>query len=185
MAALKSADAMVRQQLSDGVQNSFDHNVHHFNVELKHAFQVHVADPILKAYAKMRDTKDNENTETQYHGTDYGGAIGIVRTGYNLKFTKNGRMLGNGTYVTPVSSKSLQYLMGHVGRGDGRGILFVNKISWGRIKENGSYSYSYEPFDSTHASKSGSLRNDESCIHNPKCLYPEYWLDMQRIGQPW
>lgn len=108
-----------------------------------------------------------------WHGTSQANVLSILKTGLRTSPPSTaaiaGKMFGNGIYGANVSTKSLNYSIGHWGQG-GKGDaawLFVCQFAMGRIQQvtkqklNGA-----DPgYDSIYAKGGADLYNDEFVVY--------------------
>jgi transcription antitermination factor NusG len=181
-AVFKSVDEKTFKMVERKFGATWDKSTHGgFYFRIHGVYQVGGMD-VYGDYKKIEDSKDN--TRFMYHGTDFAAASSIVKGGFLVpKRVKAGRMLGNGVYVTPVSSKASQYLGERFKRTIGtRGIIFVNKTSLGTQHNHGSRSSYGIPVtaDSVYINKGqAGILNEEHCVRNPKGVLPTFWVDVE------
>jgi hypothetical protein len=174
--ALRSLDRGRCQRVLEYLKNSFDKTQHGgFGFRIKGIYKIEEAG----YYEKWKSIeKEKGNVKIGYHATTFENASKIAKGGFELRKARTGRMLGDGIYLTDVSSKSIQYA-GDYGRSDDRGVMFVCKAAMGNVK----YSDHNLPngHDTVYAKKGqGRLLNDEFCVKNPKAVLPMLWIDIER-----
>ncbi len=183
-ATLISADDKTFKMVERKMQKTFDRSTHGgFGIKVHGVYQVGGMDVYDK---HKKNLEEKGNSKFMYHGTDFAAASNIVKTGFLVpKNAKAGRMLGNGVYVTPVSSKAAQYLHDgyNVSRSHGnRGILFVNKCVMGKQFSSPTRVYQRDTpgYDSIFVGKGQhGIMNEEHAIRDPNSVLPTFWVDVE------
>jgi hypothetical protein len=184
---LRAVDDKTLAMVTKKVRDSWDNNLHGgFKPKIHGVYQIGGMD-MYEQFQK--NVAQKGNVRFMYHGTDFAAASNIVKTGFMIpKVAKAGRMLGDGVYMTPVASKSCQYLhAGHnVSRRHGEhGVLFVNKVVLGKNKSLSSYTEAAAARKAGHDSVgigvkgSGGIKNEEHAIFDEKSVLPMYWVDIE------
>ncbi len=183
-AVLKSVDDKTFKMVEKRLQKSFDRSTHGgFGIKVNGVFQVGGMDVYDK---HTKNAKDYGNVKFMYHGTDYAAASNIVKTGFAVpKAAKAGRMLGNGVYVTPCSSKAAQYLSPNFTRQHGtKGVMLVNKCVMGKQFNAPQHHYpgATPGYQSIYVGKGQhGILNEEHCIRDPNSVMPTFWVDVELI----
>lgn len=187
----RSVDDKTANFLRKKIEKAWDKDVHGgFSFKIHGIYQIGGMDHYGK-YKKIE--KDRDNVMYGYHSTNFQAAASIVKSSYRA----GGGMLGNGVYVTDVSSKSAQYLQGNcqVTRRPGtRGVFIMNKVSLGKVHDK-SYGApnsnpheisSIDKADTVFAPKnkmvpgySTKVLNDEHAVKDANAVIPMYWVDME------
>ncbi|MBI9086814.1 MAG: hypothetical protein JEZ11_24670 [Desulfobacterales bacterium] len=185
-AVMRSVDDRTFKMVERKMIKSFDKTTHGgFGIKVHGVYQVGGMD----VYDKHKKNLDAQgNAKFMYHGTDFSAASSIVKTGFTIpKNAKAGRMLGNGVYVTPVSSKAAQYLhSGGFTRSHGsRGVMFVNKCVLGnQMNSGGNFNRGAGSggYNSIYVGKGQhGIQNEEHCIKDPNSVLPTFWCDVEIV----
>lgn len=191
--ALSSVSAQEKQDQIDSIKNSHDPIAHgKFTTEVNNVFYVKNSGKTEAAYRKAIDTY-GQNTEMRgmIHATSVVAGPLISSGGYRASSTG---MLGQGVYVTNISSKAAAYLAGgantfsHNGIQDGT--MLVNRTLMGKqgTYQNNDHNRHNVKFDSIFGKKgtkspvSGSmiLKNDEWVVRDTNAVLPVYYIDVTR-----
>jgi len=187
----KSVDDKTANFLRKKIEKAWDKDVHGgFFFKIHGIYQIGGMDHHGK-YKKIE--KDRDNVMYGYHSTNFQAAASIVKSSYRA----GGGMLGDGVYVTDVSSKSAQYLLGNcnVTRRPGtRGVFLMNKVSLGKVHDksygapnsNPHETPSLDKADTVFAPKnkmvpgySTKVLNDEHAVKDANAVIPMYWVDLE------
>lgn len=200
-ATMQKVDQKTHDYVVKRISETWDKSAHgSFGFKVHGVYQVGGMD-LYDQFHKIN--KDRDNEQFCYHGTDVPAAANIIRSEFRIDRVKAGRMLGNGVYMTRTSSKASQYLGENFTRQRGtRGVLFVNKVSMGKVHDraygaanndqsrrtlNGNHP-DYHTADTVYAPKGkqvpgygAPIANDEYLIRNNKAVLPMYWVDIELV----
>ena len=194
MFALKSLGEEGIRQHQQEIDRGWDNRYHRgYKATVHNAFQV-IAKPEVRAgFDAANDSYDNEyTTKRQYHGTTIANARGIASTGFQHRPARVSKMLGDGLYISDVSSKVAQYAGEIMGTDpSSRGVMFALRVPMGKVK---TLAKSWDGEDVWTGKKSNTiyrpggvgtwkgitLSNPEWCVRNPTTVLPEVWLSVSR-----
>lgn len=149
-------------------------------------------------------SKELGNEKMLWHGTDAGNVLSILREGLfcppitDRKFKSNGRMYGNGVYLSDCSSKSLNYSQGYwSGTRNDRCFMFLADFIMGneyRPNYDKSNNYRFDPqrayfgidgkgnkFDSISVKGgAGEVLNNEMIVWNTKQIRLKYLIEFNK-----
>jgi len=91
--------------------------------------------PTEKRHQDFVTKKDNLH-KNLWHGTHHDAFTNIIKDGFKVTYTKAGRALGDGVYLAPQASKSIQYCSSRIGVHDG-GVLMLGDCAYGKVKNGG------------------------------------------------
>ncbi len=190
MVALSAMTGAQKKEYTSAVYKDWAPNHRSFKAKVNGVFQIHGQTTVRKKYQAAVDDRDNVD-QFAFHGTHYSAAKSIGSRGFKVpKAAKAGRMLGDGVYLAPVASKSVQYVGTNFGRGKSSGVLLVSRAAKGYERRwNGSagQARATRGFDTLYARTGTSiyggvnrLQNDEFVVRDPTAVLPDVWIDVTR-----
>lgn len=182
--ALSKLDPTKEQAVKDQFNNTWDKVQHSsFSGTPRNAFQVHPQQHVLDTFETFK-ARDNV-ADNLYHGTHYEAGQSIAANGYKVfpsSQAKAGRAMGDGIYLADKSSKSAQYLHGGgFSRGQGSGVMFVNRTYKGQQADVSSGSGYYGYGSSSVNTVFGGVpywRNNEWAVKDAGAVLPHIWIDV-------
>jgi poly [ADP-ribose] polymerase len=131
------------------------------------------------------------NVMELWHGTRIGNLLSLLKSGFMIPPTNaghcTGRLLGNGTYFSDQSTKSLNYATGTApgqrGGYEQFAFMFWNDVAMGKMYEPKSLNerLPVSGYDSVFARGGGytTLRNNEMVVYNTAQINPRYLVEFK------
>lgn len=197
MLALSTVSSAETSEQIDRIRSTWDKKEHGgFTSKVHNVFRITANKELNAKFDKLASEKGNV-VNNQFHGTHHLAARDIASGGYKVipsRDAKTGRMLGDGIYTSDCASKVIQYIGDRFGRGDMNGVLFLNKVVFGKqAKGTSKDTWSKKDVDSVYGVKGArtqmnnghytTLVNDEYVVKDPAAILPMYWIDIDRISK--
>ncbi len=183
MMALSAMSGAEKKTYQDAVHRNWSSHHAGFTADVNGVFKIHGQRSVGKKFQAALDARDNE-ADFMFHGTHYGAGKAIGSKGFKVpKKAKAGRMLGDGVYLAPQASKSMQYVGSSFGRSKESGVLLVNRAAKGTQRQwDGAWSTAYGRGEDTLYARAGvgRLLHDELVVRDPTAVLPDVWIDVTR-----